>query len=97
MNENDLKGRAPARRIKLNTQPKGSKPAVMAKEPEVVGYIDMTPTWRAILPVIMEGLTNGTPAGQEIARQELARMADAADRWNAHCKAQREQEGKDNG
>jgi len=59
-----------------------------------IGFLDLTPTWQGILPVITLALTEGTPAGQKAAGEELARMADAADRWNAHAKAQREQAEK---
>ena len=52
--------------------------------------IDVTPTWRDILPILLIGLTDGNKEGKRIAREELARMADAADKWNAHCKANEE-------
>lgn len=48
----------------------------------VVGTIDLTPTWRAILPMLTAALRDGTADGQRIAREELERMADCADRWN---------------
>jgi len=48
-----------------------------------VRTIDFTPTWKAILPILFEALTNGTETGQKIAREEFARMAEAADNWNA--------------
>lgn len=49
---------------------------MLAKKPKT---IDMTPTWRAIVPVIVAALQNGTPQGQKIALEELLRMADVAD------------------
>jgi hypothetical protein len=51
-----------------------------------IGTIDLTPTWRGILPYLFEGLENGTEAGKKIAREEFARMAEAADLWNASQK-----------
>lgn len=48
-----------------------------------VRYIDITPSWSAILPVLLFGLEAGTPEGRKIAREELARMAAAADAYNA--------------
>lgn len=50
------------------------------KQPEA---IDMTPTWAAILPVLILGLTDGNAEGRAIAQKELVRMAQAADQWNA--------------
>jgi hypothetical protein len=47
--------------------------------------IDVTPTWTAILPILLEFLK--TPQNRESAVQELRRMADAADKWNEHVKA----------
>jgi hypothetical protein len=41
--------------------------------------IDLTPTWSAILPALIATLRDGTPEGQDIARRELASMAQAAD------------------
>lgn len=55
-----------------------------------IGFLDLTPTWQGILPVMVLALTNGTPTGQRAAQEELARMADAADKWNAHAKAEQE-------
>ena len=53
-------------------------------------YIDLTPTWQAVAGIIRLALESGTPAGRKAATEELYRMADAADRWNAHCRANRE-------
>ena len=44
-----------------------------------VQTIDMTPTWRGILPVFLALLENGTAEGRRTAREELGRMADLAD------------------
>jgi len=48
-----------------------------------VETIDMTPTWTAIVPILIAGLQDGTPEGQRLAKIELYRMAEAADKWNA--------------
>lgn len=48
---------------------------------------DLTPTWAAVLPALSAVLQDGTREGQELARQELARMAEAADLWNATAEA----------
>lgn len=48
-------------------------------EKRVVGTIDITPTWAAVLPVYLEAYCNGTPSAQSAARSELARMAAIAD------------------
>jgi len=54
---------------------------VTVKRP--AGTIDLTPTWTAILPLLIEGLQNGTPEGKRLAHLELINMAKAADRYNA--------------
>ena len=41
--------------------------------------IDLTPTWVGALPALILALLNGTPVGQMLAREELLRMAKAAD------------------
>jgi hypothetical protein len=50
-------------------------------------YIDLTPTWEQILPALLAILENGSAEGKKIARDELRRMAQAADQWNAAAKA----------
>lgn len=55
------------------------------QQPEL---IEITPTWLDVLPVLILGLTDGTEEAQKAAREELARMADTADQWIAHVKAQ---------
>lgn len=42
-------------------------------------YIDCTPTWAGILPVILTALRDATPEGQRMAGEELRRMARLAD------------------
>ena len=41
--------------------------------------IDCTPTWAAILPILLLALEQGTEAGKSAAREELTRMAAIAD------------------
>lgn len=49
--------------------------------------IELMPTWAGLLPMLLMLLENGNAEGRKTAREELARMAQAADRWNAHVKA----------
>jgi hypothetical protein len=51
--------------------------------------VDITPTWRGILPAILAALTDGTAEGRKIAREELVRMADIADAYVAEHKETR--------
>lgn len=44
--------------------------------------VDLTPTWSAVLPIIVRGLRSDNEASRENALAELANMALAADRWN---------------
>jgi hypothetical protein len=44
-------------------------------------------TWTALVPAFVAVLENGTPEGRRMAREELIRMARAADLWNAHAPA----------
>lgn len=47
-------------------------------------YIDVTPTWTGILPSIRAVIENATTdEAKEAMWAELARMAQAADKWNA--------------
>lgn len=45
--------------------------------------IDLTPTWEGILPGLLWVLQDGDNEGKRIAKEELKRMAKAADLWNA--------------
>jgi hypothetical protein len=45
--------------------------------------VDITPTWKGVLPLILYALESGTDQGKRIAREELQRMAEAADAYNA--------------
>jgi hypothetical protein len=49
----------------------------------VINAINLTPTWAAVLPVLITAIEIGTDEGRRLARQELARMAQAADQYNA--------------
>jgi hypothetical protein len=59
---------------------------------ESAQYIDMTPTWESLLPAMLMLIEQGKPA-KAIAdiKAELKRMAQAADKWNAHCDAQKKE------
>lgn len=41
--------------------------------------IDLMPTWRAVMPMLIAVLEDGSPAGKVAAKDELARLAVAAD------------------
>ena len=49
--------------------------------------IDMTPTWAGLLPALLALAEGSTAAGKKTAREEFARMAQAADNWNANAGA----------
>lgn len=49
--------------------------------------IDLTPTWAAALPMLLAALVYGSAEGQRIAREELQRMAELADRLVAEQSA----------
>lgn len=44
--------------------------------------IDLTPTWKQILPALLLILDRGSKQGRDSAIEELNRMAEAADAWN---------------
>ena len=52
----------------------------------MVRYIDAAPTWEAILPILTEAVENGNEKGRKIAKEELLRMAQTADSYNALVK-----------
>lgn len=54
---------------------------------EKIGTIDITLTWRSIVPMLVLALQEGTPEGQGIAREEIERMANIADEYNKLVKA----------
>ncbi|CAB4139955.1 hypothetical protein UFOVP408_44 [uncultured Caudovirales phage] len=41
--------------------------------------IDVTPTWTAILPLLIAAIQDGTPSGQNAATRELMRLAQMMD------------------
>lgn len=41
-----------------------------------VGMIDFTPTWRAVLPVFIAALVDGSDRAKDDATKELLRMAE---------------------
>lgn len=51
--------------------------------------IDMTPTWQSMAPALFMALSNGTPEGRRIAREELTRALAALDAHNAAAAAAR--------
>lgn len=52
-------------------------------------YIDMTPTWAAVVPLIVAGLEAGGTAHSGALR-EMYRMAETADKWNAQADKEEE-------
>lgn len=44
--------------------------------------IDLTPTWRGIMPALLAAVRDGTPESRSIAIEELNRLADFADAVN---------------
>lgn len=49
---------------------------------KIVGVIDLTPTWTAVLPVYLAALVDGSDKAKSAAREELYRMAAIADGRN---------------
>lgn len=55
-------------------------------EPEAQAKtIDLTPTWSAVLPILLAAIESGNEEGRRIAKLELSRMAQAADQFNARA------------
>ena len=52
-------------------------------------YIDLTPTWSAVLPIYLAAYCNGTDKGRTAAETELRRMAELADKYNASLKEEK--------
>lgn len=61
----------------------------MTEAKRKVGTVDMTPTWRGLMPALVAAIENGTPAGRQIAIDELNRLANFADNAIAADKATR--------
>lgn len=54
-------------------------------------FIDVTPTWRAVLPLLIEAAVRGTTSeARANAMMELQRMADMADAMVKQVKANKE-------
>lgn len=53
--------------------------------------VDVTPTWESMVPVLMYIIRRDgdSPKTMKDMEQELRNMAQAADRWNAHCRETR--------
>jgi hypothetical protein len=49
--------------------------------------INATPSWAAVLPMLLAAYSDGSVEGIDIAQQELERMAKAADRWVDYSQA----------
>lgn len=52
----------------------------------MIKTIDITPSWSDMVEVIIICLNS--PGAEKAGRDELYRMAQAADLWNAHCQAE---------
>lgn len=48
--------------------------------------IDMTPTWAALMPILLAAVEDGTEEGKRIARAELTRLAHTVDAMNERAK-----------
>jgi hypothetical protein len=59
--------------------------------------IDCIPTWEGILPYLLAVLEDGTTEGKKLAKEELKRMAKAADSFNKSTKLVTIGELEDNG
>ncbi len=54
-----------------------------------VETVDLTPTWREILPLLFHLFESGSDEQREMAESEFEKMAGAADRYIALAKAGR--------
>lgn len=52
--------------------------------------IDLTPTWTQILPMLLHVIEHGEEPGKQAVRDELRRMAKAADAWNENARNSQE-------
>jgi len=75
-----------------NQHSDGSDSIAQAKPYKRMKTIDCTPTWEGLLPMLLELYEAKAvkPAKRQETRKEMAielrRMAQAADKWNAHVK-----------
>lgn len=58
----------------------------MVNEKTQIGVVDLTPTWSAILPILLEAAHTPDNKGREAAMIELKRMAEIADLYVASQK-----------
>lgn len=54
---------------------------------QTAGTVQLIPTWRAVMPILIEGIRNGTPTGQSTAQAELTRLAQLTDELSASLTA----------
>lgn len=73
-------------KISLRTLPEGAKPAATPAPPQLPTMIDVTPTWSAILPLLLAVYKDGNFHGIKEAEGELRRMAELADLYVASQK-----------
>jgi hypothetical protein len=72
-----LKDRSRKNTVEAREAEQGKRPA---------GFVDLTPTWSAVLPILLTALEYGNQAGKASARIELTRMATLADEYVKHAK-----------
>lgn len=63
----------------LRIAPEGAKAPVQPAPPRVPQYVDVTPTWRAILPMLLAAHDSDSFKAAKEAETELRRMSDLAD------------------
>lgn len=63
----------------------------MNEETKEIGTIDLAPSWQGILPALLAGLELGSDEGKRLAMQQLEKMAQAADAYNALVKLKGEE------
>lgn len=57
-------------------------PPVAEQVQKPLRSIDLTPTWKACMPILITALQDGTPTGKRLAREELMELADRLDSLN---------------
>lgn len=71
--------------LKLTGSTATAEPAARDDGAKVVGFIDMTPTWAEMLPVMLLVMTDGNATGRASIKIELERMAALADQRNVYA------------
>jgi hypothetical protein len=66
----------------LTPAPEAAAPVQDAPARRYAGTIDLTPTWKGVLRLLLAGYSDGNATGRAIALEELGRMADLADSAN---------------